>query len=210
MSRARGWRKLTVEESLSLDAVDLRQAGVFSSAFGTSFTCRWRRPISSSDCAVEGKVLELPGLAMGLLISYEVSQGRSLVKLSMEYVIRVTTTRCRYGGRRYWLLCPFVQNGVPCGRRSVKLYLPPGGTKFTCRQCGGLTYRSCQDADKRVYLLARSPERLRMALQIGTIRQQLLAVSAVTLLIKRANRRRAPRKSSRSDFIQRGQYATQA
>ena len=189
MGRARG-RKLTVEECACLSTVELHRSGVFLAGFGTDFNCRWQRANSLSDNTAGCKVVEMPGIAMGLLMSYEVSHGRLLSKRSMEYVIGVITSRCHYGGRRYWLRCPVLRNGIPCGRRALKLYLVPGSTIFTCRQCSGLTHRSCQEADKRVYALARSPELLHIALRMGTIRQQLLAASAVTLLIRRMNRKK--------------------
>jgi hypothetical protein len=208
MGRARG-RKLTVEESLCLSTVELHRSGVFSAPFGTSFTCRWHRPNSINDNTASYKVIEVPALAIGLLFSYEVSHGMSGASHSMEYVIGVTTTRCHYGARRFWFQCPLVCNGVPCKRRVLKLYLPPGAVAFGCKTCYGLTYRSCQEADKRVYRLARSLELLPIALRTGTLRQQQLAISAVAVLIKRANRQSARRKMSKSDFIQRGRYAKQ-
>ena len=62
--------------------------------------------------------------------------------------ISITTTPCYYGGVRYWFLCPAVVDGVLCENRVGKLYLPPGGELFGCRQCYGLTYESCQQSHK--------------------------------------------------------------
>jgi hypothetical protein len=47
----------------------------------------------------------------------------------------LTATRPRYGGRRWWFLCP------GCGRRCRCVYLPPGGSCLGCRVCLGLAYR---------------------------------------------------------------------
>jgi hypothetical protein len=47
-----------------------------------------------------------------------------------------------------------------CGRRVGKLYLPPGGRYYGCRQCHDLTYTSCQQSDKRVSRLRQDPEAL--------------------------------------------------
>lgn len=49
-------------------------------------------------------------------------------------LIRVDWTRCNYGGRRPWFLCPF------CQRRSGKLYEMLGG--LGCRTCANLAYAS--------------------------------------------------------------------
>lgn len=56
--------------------------------------------------------------------------------------IETTTTPCRFGGQRFWFLCP------QCSRRVGKVYLPcsvytPQGnrvTLFLCRDCHPLTY----------------------------------------------------------------------
>ena len=49
-------------------------------------------------------------------------------------LIRVEWTRCHFGGRRPWFLCPF------CQRRSGKLYEMLGG--LGCRKCANLAYAS--------------------------------------------------------------------
>jgi hypothetical protein len=60
-----------------------------------------------------------------------------------DYTIRLVTTTLRSGGRRWWFACPAEgAGGMPCGRRSGKLYLPPRGVVFACRCCHDLTYRS--------------------------------------------------------------------
>lgn len=55
-----------------------------------------------------------------------------------EYPVRMVTTACRYGGQRWWWLCPAT------GLRVSKLYLPNGGTRFLSRGQGGyrLAYAS--------------------------------------------------------------------
>ena len=45
----------------------------------------------------------------------------------------LTTTTPRFGGLRYWLLCP------RCGRRVGKLYLVD---RWACRRCHNLSYQS--------------------------------------------------------------------
>jgi len=53
-----------------------------------------------------------------------------------RYGISKTATQLREMVFRHWFKCPL------CGRRSFKLYLPPGGTVFGCRDCHHLTYTS--------------------------------------------------------------------
>ncbi len=63
------------------------------------------------------------------------------------------------GKRRFYFQC------AECGKRVGKIYLPPGGDRFACRRCHGLTYRSCQEHNKRVDELVRSPRRIKQLLK---------------------------------------------
>ena len=53
---------------------------------------------------------------------------------SIEQEIRLTTTRPRLGGVRWWFICP--QSGARVGR----LHLPPGSMQFVARRAHGLRY----------------------------------------------------------------------
>jgi hypothetical protein len=55
---------------------------------------------------------------------------------SLDYPVKLQTTRCNYGGERYWFSCP----AISCGRRVAVLYL--GGKYFACRHCYQLAYKS--------------------------------------------------------------------
>ncbi|EKD99840.1 MAG: hypothetical protein ACD_22C00166G0006 [uncultured bacterium] len=55
-------------------------------------------------------------------------------KVSYCYIHSLTTSRCNFGGTRYWFICRF------CGRRVGILYM--GDTYFRCRHCLNLTYNS--------------------------------------------------------------------
>ena len=56
------------------------------------------------------------------------------------YLVRWDVTTPRFGGRRYWWLCP------SCGRRCATIY---GGERFLCRVCHNLTYATAQSGDFR-------------------------------------------------------------
>ncbi len=62
------------------------------------------------------------------------------VRKDFDYKIPLITTSCYFGGKRYWLACPWFVNGVYCGRRVGVVYL--GGKHFACRHCHSLTYNS--------------------------------------------------------------------
>jgi hypothetical protein len=55
-----------------------------------------------------------------------------------DQVVQMETTPCRFGGRRWWWLCPATW------RRCSTLYLPNGGTRFLSRGIGAyrLAYAS--------------------------------------------------------------------
>jgi hypothetical protein len=95
-----------------------------------------------------------------------------------------STTRLHRGGLLWWFLCPVPLGRGCCGRRVRKLYLPPGGHYFGCRDCHNLTYRSAQEHDKRVDALRRDRRALRARmndLEGLSTGELLLALKAVRL-----------------------------
>src|SRR5208337_640430 len=113
-------------------------------------------------------------------------------KYQMQYLVEVTATRCRFGGRRFWLRCPLQPNGVPCKRLVLRLYLPPGGHMFGCRTCYDLTYRICQEHDRRIDPFVKNPSLIKIALDTRDLKLSLLAARAVAYFVKRLNRSRPP------------------
>lgn len=59
-----------------------------------------------------------------------------------KYKIALASTKCNYGNKRYWFICPLVIGGRICGRRVAKLYQAPGYEYFGCRHCYNLSYES--------------------------------------------------------------------
>jgi hypothetical protein len=54
----------------------------------------------------------------------------------VEQRIRLVFTEPNYGGRRWWMICPYK------GVRVAKLYLPNGGDRFASRKAWRLGYQS--------------------------------------------------------------------
>jgi hypothetical protein len=186
----------TVEDCLCFDAAALHRDGVFSSPYGSQYLCRWESSWGGVDQVLSYTTAEWPGVAMALCCNYVITDVDSPSTLQrVQYKVQVTTTSCRFGGRRFWFRCPLTRNGVPCRRRVRCLYLPPGAPVLGCRACHNLTYRSCQEEDKRVYLLANTPELIEWALRYRDFRWQKAASRAITLLLKRAQRKPARRLS---------------
>lgn len=58
----------------------------------------------------------------------------------VNQTIRLTFTEPNYGGKRWFMICPY--RNIRVG----KLYLPPGGDRFASRQAWRLGYQSQRDA----------------------------------------------------------------
>lgn len=67
-----------------------------------------------------------------LRLSY--TRGEGADHESVKQTIRLQYTKPNYGGRRWWMICPFRHN------RCVKLYLPNGGDRFAGRLAWRLGY----------------------------------------------------------------------
>ena len=69
-----------------------------------------------------------------LILNY--SRGEGDKREQVQQRVRLTYTEPRYGGRRWWMTCPFRWH------RAAKLYLPPGGDRFASRNAWRLGYQS--------------------------------------------------------------------
>jgi hypothetical protein len=75
-----------------------------------------------------------------LRITYTQTDRDTQEKKDFDFKIPLTTTPCRFGGKRYWFICPWYKSGVYCGKRVGTLY--KDGDYFACRHCYDLTYES--------------------------------------------------------------------
>lgn len=144
-------KKTTVEECLSIDANHWIRQGILRAGVIQSGSLRWSSP-GGGGFSVSYRSDTQTGSEVWL--SYSWVWRFTGESGSTEYPVRLTTP-LPFGKPRWWFTCPLVTNGVACGRRVVKLYLPPRGRYFGCRVCHGLTYRSCQESHKydRLYRL---------------------------------------------------------
>ena len=137
-----GWadyynRKITVEQCKAISTKTLREYGFFADNISGEIV--WRNDFGDKIGAVNVRSVLDSGVNNRIVIT-----GKSVVSHSIE----LSLTACNFGGLRYWFLCPAVKDGVYCGNRVTKLYLPSGGKIFGCRQCYDLTYQSCQENHK--------------------------------------------------------------
>ncbi len=131
------WRRAsgyTVEDCLTLDINTLAREGLMVPA-GCRGSIDWSNKSTGEKFAsvcfeLTVKNNESPNLRLG----YTVGSGEN--KKPVQEAIYLQTTKPHLGGVRWWFTCP------NCGRRAVKLYIPPGAKLFQCRLCYRLTYQS--------------------------------------------------------------------
>lgn len=74
---------------------------------------------------------------------YTIPNPQTDEKTHFDYKAKLVWTRCYFGGRRWWFICPWFK----CFRKVSALYLG-NGKHFGCRHCYNLTYESCQESHK--------------------------------------------------------------
>jgi hypothetical protein len=174
----RGSKKTIVENCHDIDANRWTREGILKAGSTRAGSWRWTYR-SGRDFSVNYEVNTLDLAAAWVRLSYSWVWAASQQGASADYCVRLTTTRPRFGGLRWWFLCPLVINGWPCERRAGKLYLPPHGRYFGCRQCHELTYRSVQEHDKRADMLRKHPGLMATLLDgMGPPSLRLLAAKA--------------------------------
>lgn len=76
-----------------------------------------------------------------------------------NYTIRITRTKCNFGGTRPWWRCP------RCGDRVGTLYVPPKARKFCCRDCHDVAYTSSRASGNTDRTLRLRYNRIRKKLE---------------------------------------------
>jgi hypothetical protein len=82
----------------------------------------------------------------GLELTYTINP-RSEYAENICYRVPVVFTKCNYGGRRPWFICP------RCSRRVGKLYLK--SKYYLCRHCNNLSY-ACRNESEAFRLLHKA------------------------------------------------------
>jgi hypothetical protein len=150
-------KKTTVEDCRSLDANRWMREGSLKAGVHHHGVCRWSNGATGEQTSSIGfEVCTLDPAAPWLRLHYHFTDSG----VNVDYRVGLSATRPRFGGLRWWFLCPLSREGRHCGRRMGKLYLPPGGRYFGCRHCYDLTYTSVQEHDKRVDAFIRNPAAL--------------------------------------------------
>jgi hypothetical protein len=131
----RAKRKLTIQECLALPAnrwTTMPRSGVW----------HWENPRASIGYSLDPTLSHLD-------LVYSLSDSARQHWESVAYSVQLLAEQTRFGGRRWFFMCPLAIKGNPCRRRVRTLYLPPGQARlFGCRFCHRLTYSS-QQASRR-------------------------------------------------------------
>jgi hypothetical protein len=118
-------RKRTVEECDSISVVRMKEWGFFKGLYRSgeiSWKSSWRGEASIS------YTFDLEERKLRLVYSFGENKDDP-----QDYFVRLSTTKCQFGGVRYWMHCP------KCNKRVGKLYLA-GKYIFACRDCWNLSY----------------------------------------------------------------------
>jgi hypothetical protein len=91
--------------------------------------------ISISTCTATGN-----GWSPHLRLMYTQTDRNTEEKKEFDYKFSLVSTPCRFGGLRWWFICPLSKNGVYCGKRVGVVY--KSGDHFGCRHCYELSYES--------------------------------------------------------------------
>jgi hypothetical protein len=125
--------KQTVESCLEISIKKLLQDKVVVAGKITSGTLQW----------FTGETLTFSASCEADLLTPEHATMQLAHRLGGElerYHVWLSATPVRFGGVRWWLHCP------ASGRPVSKLFLPPDGCRFCCRQVYDLTYASRQNS----------------------------------------------------------------
>jgi hypothetical protein len=136
----------TAEASLRIDLAWMLRTGRAKEGawFAGSLNWTWGdRPAGSIGYEA---IMHQPGEER-LELAYTRGKGDDAERV--KQTVRLCFTRPNYGGKRWWMICPY--RGIRVG----KLYLPPGGDRFASRQAWRLGYHI-----QRVAPHERASERL--------------------------------------------------
>ena len=143
-------KKRSVEGCLRLDITIFTKSGVLERTPGTCGVLYLPQRENNALSLVSYELVQLSPGRLGLRVEYLHVSGSGKSAL-VDYVIELEATPCRFGGSRWWFLCPGGARQSECGVRCRTLYRPQEEPMLACRGCHGLSYRSQTRRDK-VYL----------------------------------------------------------
>lgn len=142
--------KNIAEQSNAFSIFWLKKQGHLQKDFSySSGTIRWTmngEERSSIGFSISRDNWNTPQEETYIRLNYTHTSNSTEQKESMNYRIELESTPCKYGGKRYWFICPLTKNGKYCGRRVGVLYSI--GKWFGCRHCGDIAYQTQMEGGK--------------------------------------------------------------
>jgi hypothetical protein len=123
--------KVTVESGLMLDLGRLMRQGLVRPNGYRSGSIIWTYAETRKERASIGYEADFAAPEQASMRLYYAVNGTP-----KDYRITMHRTPCRFGGFRWWWVCPRT------GHLAAKLYLPPGATMFASRRAYRMAYRS--------------------------------------------------------------------
>jgi len=123
----------TADASCKIDLAWMMRKGWAKEGFHTQGTLSWSCRGEPSGSIGYEAIMDDAGQER-LELSY--TRGPEGKRESVKQTVRLTYTSPKFGGKRWWMICPFN------GQRVGKLYLPRGGDRFASRQSWRLGYHS--------------------------------------------------------------------
>ena len=93
----------------------------------------WTRGGEPSGAISYAAIMDEPGMER-LILTY--TRGSGADKESVRQEVRLVSTQPHYGGKRWWMICPYK------GTRCAKLFLPGNGDRFASRAAWKVQYQS--------------------------------------------------------------------
>lgn len=143
----------TVDSSFRIDLTWMLRTGRAREGSWLSGSLSWSRGGEEVGSIGYQAIMHQPGDER-LELSYKRGSGED--REQVRQTVRLCHTVPHYGGRRWWMICPYRYIRVG------KLYMPPGGDRFASRQAWRLGYQCQRDAarDRPFERLARLQKKL--------------------------------------------------
>jgi hypothetical protein len=105
--------KTTVEETKKLSISKLKELGYLRESCEATLT--WMRKATGEQDSI-GITVNLKDEPY-VRLNYTTTHRITGEKIHYDYKINLTVTPCKFGGIRYWFVCPSSIDGSRCGRR---------------------------------------------------------------------------------------------
>jgi hypothetical protein len=127
----------TADASLRIDLAWMLQTDRAREGAWLAGSLSWNRGGEEAGSIGYQAVMHQPGDER-LILSFWRGSGDE--RENVRQTVRLVYTVPNYGGKRWWMICPF--RNIRVG----KIYLPPGGDRFASRQAWRLGYQCQRDA----------------------------------------------------------------